>query len=107
MRVLLIAVGSRGDVQPLVALGVGLRGAGHEVTVASTPDFAGLATEHGLGFEALGSSAAELMDSELGRTWLGHSSHNRSSSCIASARSSGPGPSRWPTTSRRSSGATT
>ena len=39
MRYLLLAWGSRGDVQPFVALGLGLRAAGHEVTVAATLDF--------------------------------------------------------------------
>lgn len=76
MRVLLIAVGSRGDVQPLVALGIGLRDAGHEVTLCSTPDFGNMVSGHGLGFAAIGISATEVMDSEFGRTWLGHSSHN-------------------------------
>ena len=32
----MIALGSRGDVQPYVALGKGLKGAGHEVRVVST-----------------------------------------------------------------------
>lgn len=76
MRVLLIAAGSRGDVQPFVALGVGLRRAGHEVTVCATKDFGPLVVQHGLAFTGFSVSAAELMDSDLGRDWLGHSSHN-------------------------------
>lgn len=76
MRVLLVAAGSRGDVQPFVALGVGLRRAGHEVTVCATKDFDSLVVEHGLAFVGFSVSVAELMDSDLGRDWLGHSSHN-------------------------------
>lgn len=76
MRVLMVAAGSRGDVQPFVALGVGLQRAGHEVTVCATKDFESLVVEHGLAFVGLSVSAAEAMDSALGRDWLGHSSHN-------------------------------
>ena len=39
MRVLLSTIGSRGDVQPLVALSSELRGLGHDVTLCVPPDF--------------------------------------------------------------------
>jgi vancomycin aglycone glucosyltransferase len=39
MRVLLSTIGSRGDVQPLVALAVQLRADGHEVRLCVPPDF--------------------------------------------------------------------
>ena len=76
MRVLLVAAGSRGDVQPFVALGAGLRRAGHEVTVCSTEDFEVLVVEHGLAFTGFSVSTTAVLDSDLGREWLGHSSHN-------------------------------
>ena len=41
MRVLLSTIGSRGDVQPLVALAVELRALGVEVRVCAPPDFGG------------------------------------------------------------------
>jgi UDP:flavonoid glycosyltransferase YjiC (YdhE family) len=50
MRVTIIGVGSRGDVQPYVALGRGLRRAGHEVTVATHETFREFVTGHGLAF---------------------------------------------------------
>ncbi len=75
VRVTIFASGSRGDVQPLVALGLGLRAAGHEVTVAATRDFAGLVEGHGLAFHGFPVDTRDLLDSELGRSWLGHSSH--------------------------------
>jgi sterol 3beta-glucosyltransferase len=53
MRVTIIAAGSRGDVQPYVALGRGLRAAGHEVTVATHETFREFVTAHGLGFATL------------------------------------------------------
>src|SRR5256885_2386075 len=39
MRVLLSTIGSRGDVQPLVALALQLRGLGHEARICAPPDF--------------------------------------------------------------------
>ncbi|GAA4972002.1 glycosyltransferase [Actinoplanes utahensis] len=50
MRILLATIGSRGDVQPLVALGTRLRALGHQVRVCAPPDFQDWLTE--LGFEA-------------------------------------------------------
>ena len=41
MRVLLSTIGSRGDVQPLVALGMELRALGQEVRLCVPPDFRG------------------------------------------------------------------
>lgn len=50
MRILLATIGSRGDVQPLVALGTRLRALGHQVRLCVPPDFQEWLT--GLGFEA-------------------------------------------------------
>jgi sterol 3beta-glucosyltransferase len=43
-----LAIGSRGDVQPYVALAEGLSHAGHAVRFVTTTDFEGLARGHGL-----------------------------------------------------------
>src|SRR3990172_1442409 len=48
MRVLLATFGSRGDVQPVIALALGLRAAGHAPTVAAPPNFAAAVARHGL-----------------------------------------------------------
>ncbi|MET9643656.1 glycosyltransferase [Streptomyces syringium] len=53
MRLLIATVGSRGDVAPYTGLGVRLRQAGHEVTIATHDGFAGLAGQAGLGFRPL------------------------------------------------------
>jgi len=50
MRITITTGGSRGDVQPYVALGLGLKKAGHEVLLAAPATFEGLVREHGLGF---------------------------------------------------------
>ena len=56
MKVTIIAPGSRGDVQPYVALGKGLKQAGHTVGILASQDFQGLITEHGLQFLDMGGS---------------------------------------------------
>jgi sterol 3beta-glucosyltransferase len=50
VRLTITTGGSRGDVQPYVALGLGLKEAGHEVTLAAPATFEGLVRERGLGF---------------------------------------------------------
>ncbi len=56
MKIAIIASGSRGDVQPHVALGLGLQRAGHRVRVVTSQDFEALVTSHGLTFVDLGGS---------------------------------------------------
>jgi sterol 3beta-glucosyltransferase len=56
MKITFITPGSRGDVQPYVALGRGLRQAGHAVCILASPDFKDLITAHGLQFADLGGS---------------------------------------------------
>ena len=48
-----LAIGSRGDVQPYVALAAGLQRAGHTVRFVTTTDFEGLARDHGLTVEVV------------------------------------------------------
>lgn len=54
MRVLLSTNGSRGDVQPLVALAVQLRELGHEAHLCVPPDFRDWIDGIGIGFTGLG-----------------------------------------------------
>jgi sterol 3beta-glucosyltransferase len=51
VNVAVLAIGSRGDVQPYVALAEGLRRAGHGVRFVATTEFVGLAQDHGLTVE--------------------------------------------------------
>jgi len=60
MKVTIIAPGSRGDVQPYVALGKGLMQAGHGVGILASQDFQGLITEHGLQFHDMGGSMQDI-----------------------------------------------
>ena len=54
MRITIFALGSRGDVQPYIALGKGLKDAGHEVRVLTSQDFHELVTTYGLDFFDVG-----------------------------------------------------
>jgi sterol 3beta-glucosyltransferase len=56
MKIALIAPGSRGDVQPYVALGKGLKDAGHSASIVAYGDFQDLVTRQGLEFVDLGGS---------------------------------------------------
>ncbi len=74
MRVMIIAVGSRGDCQPYVALGCGLARAGHVVTVASHENFRELVTRRGLSFSPIVGDPQAILDSAdpwlaTGRPW--------------------------------------
>lgn len=70
MRVCLLAWGSRGDVQPFVALGVGLASAGYEVSVAAPKDLTPLVTAAGLHAVEFGIDMGEAINSGVGRAWL-------------------------------------
>jgi sterol 3beta-glucosyltransferase len=50
MRITILTFGSRGDVQPYLALGVGLQAAGHEVCLAAPAPFAEFVQGYGLQF---------------------------------------------------------
>jgi vancomycin aglycone glucosyltransferase len=62
MRIALTVDGTRGDVHPLLELGERFKARGHEVVVASPPDFAAEVRARGFAFHPVGRSA---------RDWLG------------------------------------
>ncbi|MBP3127812.1 glycosyltransferase [Thalassospira sp. ER-Se-21-Dark] len=62
MHVMLMTYGTRGDVQPFVALGRGLIQKGHRVTIAAPERFAGFITDHDLEFTPLTDALIALMD---------------------------------------------
>lgn len=62
MNIVIQIVGSRGDVQPFVALGLVLKARyGHRVRIATHPTFQQFVTENGLEFFSIGGDPAELM----------------------------------------------
>ncbi len=60
MRIVILTYGSRGDVQPYVALGVGLQRAGYEVRLTAPALFEDLVRGNGLDFAALPGDPAQL-----------------------------------------------
>ncbi len=70
MHVAIITLGSRGDVQPYIALGVGLRSAGHSVCLITHAPFADFARSHDLDFYALDDEQYELFQTLPGQTLL-------------------------------------
>lgn len=67
MNILILTLGSRGDVQPYVALGAGLKAAGHEVTVATSASFESFITGHGLRYGYMNNQLLDLMETAEGR----------------------------------------
>ncbi len=66
MHIAIIALGSRGDVQPYIALGKGLKEAGHTVRLVIQHDFEVLTKSHGLEFWLVRGSSQEGME---GKEW--------------------------------------
>jgi sterol 3beta-glucosyltransferase len=62
MHITVLAIGTRGDVQPLLALAVGLQKTGrHKVCFTASDEFGALVREHGLDFSPLGINVRELL----------------------------------------------
>ncbi len=66
MRCTIIAIGSRGDVQPLIALGVGLKAAGVTVRLATHADFADAVRAQALEYFPLEGHAAAFFSGPAG-----------------------------------------
>ena len=70
MRISILTVGTRGDVQPFVALGAGLQSAGHAVRLCTHPEFEALATGRGLAFAPVAAGALSRgSETAEGRRW--------------------------------------
>ena len=67
MRILVLTVGTRGDVQPYVALAVGLKEAGHEVQICTCQIFEDFIRSHGIDYAPLNNDIRDFMESEDGR----------------------------------------
>jgi len=62
MNILIIAPGSRGDVQPYNALGKGLKNAGHHIRFVSHHNFKSLVTSYGLEFWSVDSDVKGIVE---------------------------------------------
>ena len=67
MRVAIETLGTRGDVQPYIALALGLRNSGHDVQLAAPVQFSDMVRERGVAFAPLPGEFLELMDTPEGK----------------------------------------
>lgn len=67
MNVLLLTYGTRGDVQPFVALGRALAKRGHAVTLATSTRFRAFAAQHGLAFAGLSDAMLQILERAEGK----------------------------------------
>lgn len=65
MQITIIVGGSHGDVQPYVALGKGLKEAGHTVRVLAPQDYQDLITAYGLEFFDMGGGVKTMAQSQI------------------------------------------
>ncbi len=61
LRITCLTIGSRGDVQPYIALGRGLLAEGHHVRIATHPEFEDWIRSHGLDYGRVEGDPGELM----------------------------------------------
>lgn len=73
MRFTIHTLGTRGDVQPYLALSRGLKARGHEVMFAASAQFAGMVTTEGLHFTPLPAEFLDLLDSPEAKAAIGRS----------------------------------
>jgi sterol 3beta-glucosyltransferase len=77
MRIVVVTIGSRGDVQPYINLSQGLLAAGHTVTLATNPTLCPLADSHGVPSIPVGPAVdmgevgARLVDQSFNNMWIG------------------------------------
>src|SRR5437868_13603935 len=75
MRITMLTVGTLGDVQPFVALGLGLRRAGHTVRLATHAVFQEFVLQNGLDFAPIAGDPQACLRGEIGQA-LQESSRN-------------------------------
>jgi UDP:flavonoid glycosyltransferase YjiC (YdhE family) len=73
MKIILVSIGTRGDMEPFLSLGEILKEKGHQVICAFPEQFRDLAEDSNLEFASLGSKFIEMLDSDVGKTALGGS----------------------------------
>ncbi|WP_425418136.1 nucleotide disphospho-sugar-binding domain-containing protein [Oricola indica] len=70
MKALIITYGSRGDVQPYLALALGLKESGHEVVLATSERFRAFVEEHGLRYGHMSDDLLAIIDTDKGKDLL-------------------------------------
>ncbi|MEH0154693.1 glycosyltransferase [Limibacter armeniacum] len=71
MKILLASIGTRGDMEPFLALGEILQKQGHDIICLFPAQFRSLAEDSGFRFTSLGTAFIEMLDSKEGKAALG------------------------------------
>ena len=71
MRITILALGTRGDVEPYLALGLGLQASGYRVCLATPTNFEPVIRRHGLDYMPLGIDMSHLIQGRTGKLALG------------------------------------
>lgn len=72
MKILILTIGTQGDVQPYVALGQALKKEGHDVSVCTCVHFETFIRESGLGYAYVNNDFIDFMHSPEGKILLGN-----------------------------------
>lgn len=70
MKIAILTLGTRGDVQPYAVLGQGLQQRGHKVTLATAKNFENLVLSYGIGFVGIEADFQAVLDSDEGKKML-------------------------------------
>ncbi|MDB4088241.1 glycosyltransferase [Flavobacteriales bacterium] len=71
MKIILTSIGTRGDMEPFLAVGEILKENGHQVICLFPEQFRSLADDSGFEFSSLGTEFIEMLDSPAGKTAMG------------------------------------
>jgi len=76
VTIVLLTIGTRGDVQPFVALGLRLRERGHRVRICTCERFKEFITSHGLEYGCLDDGLLQFIESDRVREMIGSRRNN-------------------------------
>ncbi|NOZ28310.1 MAG: glycosyltransferase family 1 protein [Chloroflexi bacterium] len=70
MKIAILTAGTRGDVQPYVAVGVGLQAKGHRVRIATHRNFKSMLDQYGLDFSPVEGDPRQILMGDVGQKLL-------------------------------------
>lgn len=70
MNITLVTTGTWGDVQPFLALALGLQERGHDVVLAAPVNFSSQIASYGVPYTPLAGDTQAILASEQGRSWM-------------------------------------
>ncbi len=68
MKITILTIGSRGDVQPFLALAIGLKNAGHTVNFGANPGFKDFIESRGIKFDLIKNNPMDILKDEYKNT---------------------------------------